>query len=76
LSLERKDVRAKLDANWHAALAVVAEADNKDIGEWMESVIVAELRRRVDEATLIASRVARLGISGKSRESSVTELRA
>ncbi|HQR22433.1 MAG TPA: hypothetical protein PKV98_16315 [Burkholderiaceae bacterium] len=70
MSLERKDIRAKLDPEWHAALAVVAEADGKDMGEWVEGIVVSELKRRVDEATVIASAVARLGISGKSSEGS------
>jgi hypothetical protein len=68
MSLERKDVRAKLDPAWHGALSAVAEADGKDIGEWVEAVIVRELQRRVSEATVIAEAVSRLGISGNVRE--------
>jgi hypothetical protein len=68
MSLERKDVRAKLDPAWHGVLSVVSAADGKDIGEWVESVIVGELRRRVSEATVIASAVERLGISGNERD--------
>ncbi len=68
MSLERKDVRVKLDANWHLALADVAEADQCDIGEWVEQLIVKTLQERFDRAIVLAEIARRAGISGKVRE--------
>ena len=69
MSLERKDVRAKLDPDMHTALAVLCEIDQLDIGEFVERELVAVIRARVHAATVIAERTARLGISGNLRES-------
>jgi hypothetical protein len=69
MALERKDIRAKLDADMHAALAVLCEVDQLDIGEFVERVLVRVIRERCHAATVIAERTARLGISGSSRES-------
>lgn len=68
MSIERKDVRVKLDADWHAALAGVAEADQCDIGEWVENLIVRSLRERFDNASVLMSIAQRSGISGRARE--------
>lgn len=68
MSLDRKDVRIKLDPDQHAALTVVADVDHLDIGEWVERVVRRELARRVHESNVIATRTAGLGISGKNRE--------
>lgn len=69
MSLERKDVRAKLDPDTHAALTVLAEIDQLDIGEFIERELVRVVYERVHAATLIAQRCERLGISGNRRES-------
>ena len=66
--LERKDIRAKLCPDRHAQLAVIAECDGKDIGELIEEVMVAYIQKRVDEATVLAGRLERLGKSGNNRE--------
>lgn len=68
MSLERKDVRFKLAAELHAALTVLAEIQQVDIGEFVEMVIQREVVRRVNDASVIAERTARLGITGKVRE--------
>jgi hypothetical protein len=68
MALERKDVRVKLDAEWHTALAGVAEADQCDIGEWVENLIVRSLRERFDSASVLVAIAQRSGISGKVRE--------
>lgn len=74
MSLERKDVRFKMDPPWHALLVSVAtEADRRDIGEWCEALIVAELRRRVQAATVLARATERMGISGNVRELTLGE---
>lgn len=66
--LDRKDIRAKLCPDRHAQLAVIAECDGKDIGELIEEVMVAYIQRRVDEATVLAGRLERLGKPGNARE--------
>lgn len=68
MALERKDVRAKLDANFHKALTVICETDHMDIGDWVEKLVVMEIRRRVHEAQSIAADTADLGINGSQRE--------
>lgn len=68
MSLDRKDIRAKLHPDVHAAMAIICEADRLDHGEWIEALIEREVRRRVHEATVIAQGCARLGMSGNSRE--------
>jgi hypothetical protein len=72
MSLDRKDIRAKLDADLHAALAVLCDVDGLDIGEFIERVVVREVRQRVHDASVIADRTARLGIAGSGRESAGT----
>lgn len=68
MSLERKDVRFKLSPEDHEALSVVADVDELDLGEWVEQVVMAEVRRRVHRASVIAAKTARWGRSGKNRE--------
>lgn len=72
MSIERKDVRFKLTPEMHQALTVLAEIGDVDIGEFVEGVVVREVLRRVHEASVIAERTARLGISGKNREGAGT----
>jgi len=67
--LDRKDVRFKLAPDAHAALAVLAEIAQVDIGEYVEQIVAREVVRRVHDATVIAQRTARLGIAGSVRES-------
>jgi predicted HicB family RNase H-like nuclease len=69
LSLERKDVRFKIAPDMHQALTVLAEISQVDIGEFVEMVINREVLRRVHEASVIAERTSRLGITGIGRES-------
>lgn len=75
MSLERKDVRFKLDPNEHDALKVLCEFDGMDVGEWVEQLVLLEINRRATEAAeaiSLAERLASLGISGKNRESQGT----
>lgn len=72
MSLERKDVRCKLDPDEHEALKVIADHDGVDVGVWVEQLILLELNRRAAqaaEAIALHERLARLGVSGKNRES-------
>lgn len=66
MSLERKDIRAKLDPDMHAALHVLCDVDGCDMGEFIERELVRAIRDRCHDATVIAERVARLGIAGKA----------
>lgn len=73
MTLERKDVRAKLDPEDHARLTAVAAHDDRDIGAWVEQLILRELASREAAARREASlvdKLDRLGISGKTRDSS------
>jgi hypothetical protein len=71
MSLERKDVRFKLDPDEHEALKVISEHDGMDVGEWCERLILIELNNRAAqaaEAIALHERLSRLGVSGKTRE--------
>ena len=73
MSIERKDVRFKLDHGMHALLvAISTDADQSEIGEWCEMVIQRELLRRAHAASVIAEAAARAGISGIGGESAGT----
>lgn len=69
MSLDRKDVRLKLDPDVHAGLVLLADVDNEDLGIWAERILVAEIRRRIHVATVLADKARRLGIAGNGGES-------
>jgi hypothetical protein len=64
MSIERKDVRLKMDDEDHAGLAVLARAHGIELGELAEQILRDEVRRRIHVATVIAEQARRLGISG------------
>lgn len=66
MSLERKDLRVKLDPDDHAALALLAEADDCDLAELAERILVRVVRRRVHAAMVIAQKAQRLGLAGRA----------
>lgn len=68
MALDRKDVRAKLDHDDHAALVVICEADHIDIAEFVEQELLRVIRQRVHAANVIAAGTADLGITGIRRE--------
>ena len=68
MSLERKDVRFKLDPDTHADLADLCDVDGLDLAEFCENVVADAVRSRVHAATVLAERVARRGKTGSSRE--------
>lgn len=68
MSLELKDVRFKLNPADHAALSVLAEVADADIGEFVELIVTRELARRIHAAKVIAERTACWGTSGIGRE--------
>lgn len=68
MSLERKDVRAKLDPELHAALKIFADLDGVTEAQFIEDLVVPVLRRRIADATVAAERLHNAGIIGKNRE--------
>ena len=64
MSLERKDLRLKLDADDHTGLQLLAEADEVDLSEWAERLLKREIRRRVHASIVLANKAQRLGIAG------------
>lgn len=68
MSLDRKDVRAKLDPEMHGALSTFADIDGVDIGEFVEQLIVAAVRKRIHDTIEAAAELRRQGITGNRRE--------
>ena len=68
MTLERKDIRAKLDPDMHEALAVLADIDQLDIGEFIERELIRVVTQRVHAAIQTAERVRDLRIAGTNRE--------
>lgn len=68
MSLERKDVRAKLDAELHAALNEICEQLGTTHADWIESIIAPVLRSRIAATLELADRFQRRGITGSGRE--------
>lgn len=68
MSLERKDVRFKLNPADHAALAALADVADADMGEFVELIVTRELARRIHAARLVAEKTACWGTSGSGRE--------
>ena len=65
MSLERKDLRVKLDPDDHMGLHLLADAEQLDLSELAEQVLVRYVRRRLHAAIFVADRAQRLGIDGK-----------
>lgn len=65
MTIERKDLRIKLTSDDHAGLTLLAEADQLELAEWAEAVLVKAIRHRIHAAILVAGRAQRLGIAGK-----------
>jgi hypothetical protein len=72
MSLDRKDVRFKVEPELHQAIAVLAEAAVLDIGELCEQIVRQEVLRQVHVARVVAQRTAGLGIAGNFGESQGT----
>ncbi len=52
MALERKDVRSKLDPDWHDVMKRVAARDDLSETEYIEGVLMRELKRRLHEYRL------------------------
>ena len=70
MALERKDIRAKLDPELHAALKAMCDLDGVDMGEWIEAQLVPVIKKRIHDATVLAAEFQCLGITGNGREKS------
>lgn len=57
MSLERKDIRAKLDPDVHDMLRAICEVDAVDVGEWIERQLVPVIRSRCHDAISLAGRL-------------------
>lgn len=68
MSLERKDVRAKLDADWHEVLVKLCARDGVDVGEFIEREIERVLAERIHNWILDEGVIGGLGITGKLRD--------
>jgi hypothetical protein len=69
MSLERQDVRTKLDPEDHRALVRICDVDGVTIAEFVERLLVPAIRKRVHDANLLARDFPQAGISGSERES-------
>lgn len=70
MALDRPDVKVRLDQDKHDALKVFARLEGLTITEYCERVVTADLAKRIADTNLAHAELLRLGIFGKSRESS------
>ena len=64
MALERKAIRAKLDADVHTALRTICEVDGVDMGEFIESLVIPVVQKRIHDATVLSRALQRAGITG------------
>lgn len=68
MSLERQDIRAKLDPDMKRALQAICDARGITEAEFIENLIVPELQRLVHEASVITDRLHGRGTTGRNRD--------
>ena len=68
MSLDRKDIRAKLDPEWHEALIKICARDGIDVGAFIEREIERVLSERIHGWILDSRVFESLGITGKLRD--------
>lgn len=68
MSLERKDVRASLDADLHAALKEICDLDGVTTAEFIEALLAPVLRKRIHDTIELSDRLRRIGISRNEAE--------
>lgn len=68
MSLERQDVRAKLDHDDHRALVCICDLDGVTIAEFVERLLVPVIRKRIHDANVLARNFPDSGISGNGGE--------
>lgn len=67
MSLDRKDIRAKLDPDKHAQLRAICEIDGIDMGDFIEAALLPVITKRVHDAIELAARLQRAGIAGSEK---------
>jgi hypothetical protein len=72
MAVERKDIRAKLDDDMHAALKAICDIDGVDMGVFIEQLLVPVIQKRVHDAMVLAEKLQRLGMPGSARRRSGT----
>lgn len=68
MSLERKDIRAYLDADVHQALTAICNARGLTVADFVEGLIVPEVRRLSHEAIVIADAIRQAGRTRRDAE--------
>ena len=68
MSLERQDVRFKLDAVVHGQLRAICDSDGVDINDFVEKIVVPVVKKRVHDAIELANRLHKAGLIGKTGE--------
>jgi len=67
MSLERKDVRFKLNADTHTQLKAICDLEEIEISDFVEAVLVPVIAKRVHDAIALTDRLQRAGVSGNPR---------
>lgn len=70
MSIDRPDVKVRLDHEKHGALKVFAKLDGCTITEYCERVINENLSKRIGDTNLAYAELGNLGIVGFRRDSS------
>jgi len=73
MSLERKDVRASLDADLHAALKEICDLDGVTTAEFIEALLTPVLRKRIHDTIELSERLRRIGISRNGRDNTADQ---
>jgi hypothetical protein len=68
VSLERQDVRCRLDADKHAALVAICNSRGVSQAEFVEALLIPEIDRIVHEATVVAQALAVIPTSATKRD--------
>lgn len=65
MSLERPDIKFRLNPDTKTKLDAIADARGMTLAEWVERVVEREIAREVHEATVLVERLSRTRGSGK-----------
>lgn len=65
-----REVAKMLDHDAHAKLKAICDIDGVEMGEFIESVLLPVIEKRVHDAMMLSNELARQGITGNKRESS------
>lgn len=68
MGLPRRDVRAKVDDDVHRDLVACCNLDGVDIAEYIEKLIVRDVKKRIGDAIELVKRAQRSGQTETRRE--------